>query len=107
MTFCPATSSSSTLYDTYPALGELTAFVEGRSQSSTSYFDFDDLEQHLRELVMSVEAEVVAAELTRLDVDRPTIVVGGVVHRRVMQSGTTYHACCGDVNVTRTATARH
>ena len=32
----------------------------------------------------------------------PTIVVGGVVHRRVMQSGTTYHACCGDVNVTRT-----
>ncbi len=102
MTICPATPSPSTNNCTPPALDALVTFIEALGQGGSPCSDIDELELHLRELTMSVETEVVARELAKFDVDCPTILVAGVVHRRVMQSETTYHASCGDVRVART-----
>jgi hypothetical protein len=52
--------------------------------------------------MMEAERELVGAEMAKLDIDVPAIVIDGKVHRRVLRQSQTYETSAGKVVVERT-----
>lgn len=62
---------------------------------------FASFEYELHERLMTVERELLAAELAHYDVDSKEIEVGGEQYRQVMSSGKNYLTTAGEVRVER------
>jgi hypothetical protein len=84
------------------ALDELRAFMNERRAARGPVTDFEGFEREARRRFAAAEAEFVAEELARLDVDTPAVEIGGVPHRRVLRSPQTYMTAAGPVTVERT-----
>ena len=64
--------------------------------------DFERFERAVHTLFVDAEREVLGEALERLDVDLPSVVIGGHVHHRVLRSAETYTSAVGPVTVLRT-----
>jgi hypothetical protein len=64
--------------------------------------DFGAFERDLRSRMAEIERDLVAEELEQLDVDVPAVLIGGVLHRRVLRCAETYQSAAGPVRVERT-----
>jgi hypothetical protein len=84
------------------ALDELQAFVDERCCARYPVTDFESFEREARRRFAAAEAEFVAQELARLDVDAAAVEIDGVAHRRVLRSSQTYMTAAGPVAVERT-----
>jgi hypothetical protein len=99
MLSCPVDAESSTFG---PALQRLSSFLRQREKSLNPIDDFEGFELEVRDLVMEVETEIVGAELAKLDIDQPAILVDGVEHVRALRGEATYQTGAGKVSVMRT-----
>jgi hypothetical protein len=63
---------------------------------------FAEFERDLHARVMAFEREVLAAEMSKLDVDADAVLIEGKVHRRVLRQSQTYVTTAGEVVVERT-----
>jgi hypothetical protein len=84
------------------ALDELRAFVDERRRAGGPVADFESFEREARRRFAAAEAEFVAEELVRLDIDAPAVEIDGVAHRRVLRCAQTYMTAAGPVTVERT-----
>lgn len=99
MLSCPVSPSSSSPTS---ALHRLGRFLRERAEDLNPVEDFESFEFTLRDMLMEVENEAVGAELVKLDVDVPVVLIDGVEHRRVLRSSATYQTSAGKVSVERT-----
>jgi hypothetical protein len=83
-------------------LAGLIAFLEERRQASKPVEDFESFEREARRRFAAAQAEFVAEELARFDIDVPAVLIGGVPHRRVLRCEQTYMTAAGPVTVERT-----
>lgn len=86
---------------TPPAIDRLMAFVKERRKHPLSR-DFELFERELHARVSEVERDVVAEELAKADIDRESLLIEGVLYRRVLRSTQTYQTAAGPVAVERT-----
>lgn len=85
-----------------PAIQRLRQFVQKRRQAWQSGTpDFEQFERELHEQTMALERELLAAELSRYDVDAEQIEVAGVVYHPVWQDTESYLTAAGEVQVER------
>lgn len=84
------------------ALDELCAFMAERRGAKAAVSDFEAFEREARQRFAAAEAEFVAEELGRFDVDTSAVYIDGVRHRRVLRSSQTYMTAAGPVSVERT-----
>jgi hypothetical protein len=84
------------------ALDELMAFMRERQKNKVIATDFEAFEQEARRRFAAAEAEFVAQELARLDVDAPAVEIDGVPHHRVLQCPQTYMTAAGTFSIPRT-----
>ncbi len=68
--------------------------------------EWEAYEDELHRLLMEAECEMMAEELTRLDVDVPFVVIDGKVHYGVLRTESTYEGIAGDIRVERTLLPR-
>ena len=84
-------------------LEKLREFLETEGmKSKTGPRSFADFERELHERMMEAERDIVAGEMSKLDIDADAIEIGGKVHRRVLRQSQTYVTSAGDVVVERT-----
>ena len=84
------------------ALHQLGHFVRVRQQAWQSGTpSYEQFEQAVHEQVMTLERELLAAELARYDVDAEDIEVGGVRYQPVWENTETYLTAAGEVQVQR------
>lgn len=79
----------------------LRSFLKERQGARRPVEEFEQFEHELHDLFAAAEAEVVAEELARCDVDLPAVEIDGVLHRRVLRAECTYLATAGQVRVMR------
>lgn len=84
------------------ALDELRVFMRERQAAKAAVTDFESFEREARRRFAAAEAEFVAEELARLDVDAPAVEVDGVPHRRVLRCSQTYMTAAGPASIERT-----
>jgi len=84
------------------ALDELRAFVDERRRARCPVTDFESFEREARRRFAAAEAEFVAEELARLDINAPAVEIDGVGHRRVLRCAQTYMTAAGPVTIERT-----
>ncbi len=84
------------------ALDRLSEFLNDHRGAIEPQGDFENFEDGLQKLFAEAQSEVVGAELSRHDLDVPFVTIGGVGHRRVLRSSSTYVTASGEVEVTRT-----
>lgn len=94
------TSSHSSTPAPQGAVGKLVDFIQQR-QAARPTTDIEQLEREFRSLLMEVEREFVAAQLARLDVDVPAIVLDGVRYRQVLRCEQSYFGAAGEIRVMR------
>ena len=82
------------------ATERLQAFIAGRRSSKEPCGDMECFEE-LHEYVVEVEQEVLAEELSRLDVDLPAVTIEGEVYRQVVRCEESYTSAAGPVRVMR------
>lgn len=63
---------------------------------------FAEFERELHERLMKLERDLVASEMSRLDVDADAVIIDGKAHRRVLRQSQTYMTSAGEVVVERT-----
>lgn len=97
-------SSHAAAIETMPhaSLDALRRFIDEHRARAVGTFDFEQFEKALHERIVALECDLVAAELSRHDVDTPVILVDGEVHRRVLRCEQTYQSAAGPVRVERT-----
>ena len=83
------------------AFDRLQAFITGRRSSKEPCGDMECFERELHEYVVAVEREVLAEELSHLDVDLPAVTIEGEVYRQVVRCEETYTSAAGPVRVMR------
>ncbi len=86
---------------TTSARGRLRDFLDARRRAAGPVEDLEQFERELHSLFAAAEAEAVADELARFDVDLPVVEIDGVPHRRVLRSEETYITAAGPVRVMR------
>lgn len=75
---------------------KLREFLETEGmKSKTGPRSFADFEQELHERMMKAERDIVAAEMSKLDIDADAVVIGGKIHRRVLCQSQTYVTSAG------------
>lgn len=85
-----------------PGITELLEFLEGRRRpDAVPIQDLEAFEREVHARFVAAEREVLGEELARLDIDRPTVEVGGLVHRQVERCEETYFSASGPVRVER------
>lgn len=84
------------------ALDELRLFMRERQAAKAAVTDFESFEREAHRRFATAEAEFVAEELARLDMDAPAVEVDGVPHRRVLRCSQTYMTAAGPVSIERT-----
>src|SRR5262249_13130857 len=83
------------------ARDRLLQFFEERRRAKRPVDDLDSFEQELHALFAAAEAEAVAEELARFDVELPAVEIEGVVHRQVLRCEQTYMTAAGPATVAR------
>ena len=84
------------------ALDRLVRMVKGRKGKPFVPGEFDRFERELGERMREVAREALAEELRRADVDVDSVLIDGLVHRRVLRGTETYMTSMGPVTVERT-----
>lgn len=84
-----------------PVFDRLREFLRSRDDEEAGTGDFEDFERELHRLLSEVEADLVGAELQRLDIDVAQIEVDGETYRRVGSSESTYQTAAGPIGVNR------
>lgn len=84
------------------ALDRLVRMVKDRKDKPFIPGEFNRFERELGERVREVAREVLAEELRRADVDSDSVLIDGIVHRRVLRGTETYMTTMGPVTVERT-----
>jgi len=79
----------------------LRAFLDARGRAKDPVDDLEQFERELHALFAAAEAEVVAEELARLDVDLPAITIDDLAHRQVLRCEQTYMTAAGPARVLR------
>jgi hypothetical protein len=85
-----------------PALDRLVRMVKQRKGKPFVPGEFDRFERELGERLREVGREALAEELRRADVDTDSVLLDGIVHRRVLRGTETYETSMGPVTVERT-----
>jgi len=80
----------------------LENFLRERRHAKDLIEDVDAFERRMHQVFAAAEAEAMAAELARFDVDVPAVKVDGVVYRRVLRSSEEYLASSGPMRIERT-----
>jgi len=83
------------------AIDRLMAFVKERRRAPVAG-DFEEFERDLHAQFVEAEREALAWELAKADVDRESLLIEGVLYRRVLRSAQTYQTAAGPVAVERT-----
>jgi hypothetical protein len=97
------TSQTSTVFaKPQSAIAKLNTFIDERRHAREPVKDLEAFERELRERFSAAEAEAMAEELARFDVDAPAVEIDGVPHRRVLRCPQTYMTASGPVSVERT-----
>ncbi len=99
MSSCPVLAPVSTPNE---VIERLRRFVVDLDRHPDSLDDFEAFELELRDMVMEVEAEIVRFALSKVDIDAPMVLIGGVEHRRAIRCSATYQTSAGKVSVERT-----
>ena len=76
--------------------------VLAKLDSAGEVEEFERFEREVHSLFVMAEREVLGDGLSRLDVDLPSVVIEGRVHRRVLRNTETYTSAVGPVTVART-----
>lgn len=84
------------------ALERLVAALTKQRDKKFSADEFNRFEVELAERLREVGREALAHEMKKADVDADSIVIEGVVHRRVLRGTETYMTTMGPVEVERT-----
>lgn len=84
------------------ALDELRAFMNERRGARGPVTDFEAFEREAQGRFAAAQAEFVAEELARMDIDAAAVEIDGVAHRRVLRCPQTYMTAAGPVTVERT-----
>jgi hypothetical protein len=84
-----------------PAIDRLHYFLEERRTSKAAITDFEQFEKDLHEIVIQVEQEALAHELSKLDLDVPVVEIEGVAYRQVIRCEETYFGSSGPIRVIR------
>lgn len=63
---------------------------------------FEDYESEVHALFAQAEREVLAEDLSSLDIDEPTIEISGACYHRALRSFTTYQSAAGPIRIQRT-----
>ena len=84
------------------ALERLTECVDAMRTGPLAGEDFERVERELHERFVAAEREVLGELLERLDVDVPSVELGGRRYHRVLRSTKTYTAAVGTVTAGRT-----
>ena len=92
MLSCPVSAAPSSPTG---AVLRLNRYLCERAESPNPVEDFESFEFELRSMLMEVENEAVGAELSKLDVNVPVVLIDGVEHRRVLRSPATYQTGAG------------
>lgn len=83
------------------AIDRLMALVKERKAAPPAG-DFEQFERDIHAQFVEAEREVLAWELAKADVDRESLLIEGVLYRRVLRSTQTYQTAAGPVSVERT-----
>src|SRR5215510_9980023 len=83
------------------AMDQLQDFLRQRRDAHEPVADLDAFEQELHRLFVAAEREALGQELSRFDLDVPTIEVAGERYHRVLRCETTYNSAVGPVRVER------
>src|SRR2546428_5509408 len=85
-----------------PAFKDLRKYVEERSGTPIGQGrSFEEHEKELGKLLSTCEAELLAVDLARYDVEAPYITVDGVRYRRAIRAERTYVGQAGSMRVAR------
>jgi hypothetical protein len=84
-----------------PALDRLREFLDTRRRATDPVADLEQFERELHALFAAAEAEAIADELARFDVDLPVVEIDGVPHRQVLRCEETYMTAAGPARVER------
>lgn len=63
---------------------------------------YDEIERVIGKRVSEIECACHESILAALDIDAPSVEIGGILHRRVGRSISSYHTLSGDVQIERT-----
>ena len=83
------------------AMDQLQDFLRQRRDAHEPVADLNAFEQELHRLFVAAEREALGQELSRFDLDVPTIEVAGERYHRVLRCATTYNSAVGPVRVER------
>ena len=83
------------------AMDQLQDFLRQRRDAHEPVEDLNAFEQELHRLFVAAEREALGQELSRFDLDVPTIEVAGERYHRVLRCATTYNSAVGPVRVER------
>jgi hypothetical protein len=83
------------------AMDQLSDFLRQRRDAPEPVADLAAFEQELHRLFVAAEREALGQELSRFDLDVPTIEVAGERYHRVLRCETTYNSAVGPVRVER------
>ena len=83
------------------ARDKLVEFLDERRRATRPVDDLESFEQELHAVFAAAEAEAVAEELGRFDVDLPAVEIEGVVYRQVLRCEQTYMTAAGPATVMR------
>jgi hypothetical protein len=83
------------------AMDQLQDFLRQRRDAHEPVEDLDAFAQELHRLFVAAEREALGQELSRFDLDVPTIEVAGERYHRVLRCATTYNSAVGPVRVER------
>ena len=83
------------------AMDQLQDFLRQRREAREPVEALEAFEQELHRLFVAAEREALGQELSRFDLDVPTIEVAGARYHRVLRCATTYTSAVGPVRVAR------
>ena len=83
------------------AMDQLQDFLRQRRAGSEPVENLETFEQQLHRLFVAAEREALSHELSRFDLDVPTIEMEGARYHRVLRCATTYNSAAGPVRVER------
>jgi hypothetical protein len=88
------------------AMDQLQDFLRQRREAREPVEALEAFEQELHRLFVAAEREALGQELSRFDLDVPTIEVAGERYHRVLRCATTYPSAVGPVRVARSLSRR-
>lgn len=83
------------------AMEQLQEFLGNRQAATKAVTDLAEFERQLHKLVVGVECQAVAEELSKFDLNVPEIKIEGRSCKQVLRSGETYLCVGGEVRVER------